>query len=203
MEEVLSNITFIGQLGDNLYEFIRRIKNKLEISVPVKVISPISLYQMVLDGKQKEESPLNFLELRQKFFEKFGDGQVNGFFAPGRVNLIGEHTDYNGGFVFPCALSFGIYCLIRKTKRKSVRMVSVNMSYEADISVDNLNKPVGKEWVNYPVGVFAQFLKKGLIFEYGVDILFFGDIPTGAGLSSSAALEVVTAGALKEIYRFQ
>jgi galactokinase len=146
---------------------------------------------------------MNFVELRQKFFEKFGDGQVHGFFAPGRVNLIGEHTDYNGGYVFPCALSFGIYCLIRKTKRKSVRLASLNMSFEADISVIDLNKPVGKEWVNLPVGVFAQFLKMGLKFEYGADILFYGDIPTGAGLSSSAALEVATAVAINETYGFK
>lgn len=202
MEESISKLTFISQIENNLKEFILNVKNHLEFSVPVKVSSPISLYQMVMNGNQKEESALNFMELRQKFFEKFGDGQVNGYFAPGRVNLIGEHTDYNGGYVFPCALSFGIYCLIRKTKRKSVRMASANLSFEADIPVDELNKPVAKEWVNYPIGVFAQFLKRGLTFEYGVDILFYGDIPTGAGLSSSAALEVVTAVALNETYGF-
>lgn len=141
-------------------------------------------------------------ELKQKFLEKYGEGPVNGYFAPGRVNLIGEHTDYNGGFVFPCALSFGNYCLVRKTDRKTVRFASVNMAFETEVSVDNLNKPVGNEWVNYPIGVFAQFLKKGLKFEQGIDLLFYGDVPAGAGLSSSAALEVATGVAINDMYGF-
>lgn len=141
-------------------------------------------------------------ELKQKFFEKYGEGRVNGYFAPGRVNLIGEHTDYNGGFVFPCALSFGNYLLIRKTDRKTFRFASLNMAFETEISVEDLNKPIGKEWVNYPIGVFAQFLKKGLKFEQGADLLFFGDVPAGAGLSSSAALEVVTGVAISDVYGF-
>jgi len=141
-------------------------------------------------------------ELKQKFLEKYGEGRVNGYFAPGRVNLIGEHTDYNGGFVFPCALSFGNYCLVRKTDRKTVRFASVNMAFETEVSIENLNKPVGNEWVNYPIGVFAQFLKRGLKFEQGADLLFYGDVPTGAGLSSSAALEVATGVAINDIYGF-
>lgn len=139
-------------------------------------------------------------ELKQKFIEKYGDGQFHGFFSPGRVNLIGEHTDYNGGFVFPCALSFGAYCLIRKTDRKTVKFASLNLPFEAEVSVDELNKPVGREWVNYPIGVFAQFLKKGVRFEQGADILIYGDVPNGAGLSSSAALEMVTAVAVNEMW---
>lgn len=139
-------------------------------------------------------------ELKQKFIEKYGDGQFHGFFSPGRVNLIGEHTDYNGGFVFPCALSFGAYCLIRKTDRKTVKFASLNLPFEAEVPVDELNKPVGREWVNYPIGVFAQFLKKGVRFEQGADILIFGDVPNGAGLSSSAALEMVTAIAVNEMW---
>lgn len=141
-------------------------------------------------------------QLKAKFIEKYGAGDIRGYFSPGRVNLIGEHTDYNGGFVFPCALSFGIYCLVRTTDRKTVRFASENMSFEAEVSVDELNKPIGKEWVNYPIGVFAQFLKKGLAFDKGADLLFYGDVPTGAGLSSSAALEVATAVLINEEYGF-
>lgn len=138
--------------------------------------------------------------LKARFVEKYGPGSVQGFFAPGRVNLIGEHTDYNGGFVLPCALSFGNYCLIRKTDRPYVRFSSLNMNFETEVSVENLDKPVGREWVNYPVGVFAQFLKKGVRFTQGADMLFYGDVPAGAGLSSSAALEVVTAVAINDVY---
>jgi len=141
-------------------------------------------------------------QLKAKFIDKFGEGEVSGYFSPGRVNLIGEHTDYNGGFVFPCALSFGIYCLIRKTDRRTVRFASVNMPFEAEVKVENLNQAIGKEWVNYPIGVFAQFMKKGISFEQGADMLFYGDVPTGAGLSSSAALEVVTGVAINDIYGF-
>lgn len=139
-------------------------------------------------------------ELKQKFVEKYGEGEFHGYFAPGRVNLIGEHTDYNGGFVFPCALSFGTYCLIRKTDRKTVKFASLNLPFEAEVPVEDLNKPVGKEWVNYCIGVFAQFIKKGVKFEQGADILIYGDVPNGAGLSSSAALEVVTATAVNDIW---
>jgi galactokinase len=139
-------------------------------------------------------------DLKQKFIEKYGEGDFHGYFAPGRVNLIGEHTDYNGGFVFPCALSFGAYCMVRKNDRKTVRFASLNLPFEAEVSVDDLNKPIGREWVNYCIGVFAQFLKKGIKFEQGADILIFGDVPNGAGLSSSAALEMVTAMAINETY---
>lgn len=141
-------------------------------------------------------------ELKQKFVEKYGEDDFHGYFSPGRVNLIGEHTDYNGGFVFPCALSFGAYCMIRKTDRKTVKFASLNLPFETEVSVDDLNKPVGKEWVNYPIGVFAQFLKKGIKFDQGADILIYGDVPNGAGLSSSAALEMVTAMAINETWGF-
>ncbi len=139
-------------------------------------------------------------ELKQKFVEKYGEGDFHGYFAPGRVNLIGEHTDYNGGFVFPCALSFGAYLLLRKTEAKRVRFASLNLPFEAEVALGDLDKPVGREWVNYPIGVFAQFLKKGIRFEQGADILVYGDVPTGAGLSSSAALEMVTAVAVNETW---
>lgn len=141
-------------------------------------------------------------QLKSEFIRLYGEGEINGYFSPGRVNLIGEHTDYNGGYVFPCALSFGIYCLIRKTDTKLVRFASLDFDFKAEVKISDLNKPIGREWVNYPIGVFAQFMKKGLTFENGADLLFYGDVPTGAGLSSSAALEIVTCVALNDQYNF-
>ena len=142
-------------------------------------------------------------ELKKAFIEKYGEGEVNVFFSPGRVNLIGEHTDYNGGFVFPCALTFGNYCMIRKTENKFFRFASLNMDYTTEIPMDALTTPLDKGiWVNYPLGTIAQFVKKGLNLETGADILIWGNVPGGAGLSSSAALEVVTAVAIDEVYGF-
>lgn len=141
--------------------------------------------------------------LKEKFAEKYGEGDFSGYFSPGRVNLIGEHTDYNGGFVFPCALSFGNYCLIRKVDRPSFRFASLNMDLEVELSLDELTTPLGgKAWVNYPLGVIAQFVKRGLKPATGADLLFYGDVPNGAGLSSSAALEVVTAVAIDDQYGY-
>lgn len=141
--------------------------------------------------------------LKEKFVEKYGEGDFSGYFSPGRVNLIGEHTDYNGGFVFPCALSFGNYCLIRKVARPSFKFASLNMELEVELSLDELTKPLGdKAWVNYPLGVIAQFVKRGLKPAAGADLLFYGDVPNGAGLSSSAALEVVTAVAIDDQYGY-
>lgn len=139
-------------------------------------------------------------QLKQKFVETYGEGEFHGYFSPGRVNLIGEHTDYNGGYVFPCAISFGTYCLIRKTPRKSVKFASLNLDFETEVNIQDLNKPIRQEWVNYPIGVFAQFIKRGIEFNEGADILIYGDVPDGAGLSSSAALEMVTAVAVNDTW---
>jgi galactokinase len=141
--------------------------------------------------------------LKNTFSERYGEGDVAGYFSPGRVNLIGEHTDYNGGFVFPCALTFGTYFLIRKTENKFFRFASMNIPTTEKISVENLISPLQKgNWVNYPLGTIAQFIKKGLKFNTGADILIYGNVPGGAGLSSSAALEVVTAVAINDQYQF-
>ena len=117
------------------------------------------------------------------------------FFAPGRVNLIGEHTDYNGGYVFPCALSFGTHLLIRANHENVVRLATTNFGYKAEIPLSDLHHKHGTEWVNYPLGVIDQFKKRGYAIS-GFDFLFSGDIPNGAGLSSSASIEIVTAIAL-------
>jgi galactokinase len=120
------------------------------------------------------------------------------FFAPGRVNLIGEHTDYNGGFVLPCAIQYGTYLLIRKTDEKVIKLASVNDPQKTVIPVtDHFSKqPV--RWFNYPLGVFEQFVEKN-IPTVGMELLFYGDIPNNAGLSSSASIEMVTAYALNHI----
>ncbi len=122
------------------------------------------------------------------------------FFSPGRVNLIGEHTDYNGGFVFPCALSFGTYLLLSPNNEKKINFRSLNMEAVYTLGLDELTAPLpDKAWANYPLGVFAQFIKRGVSICQGYDILFWGNVPAGAGLSSSAAMEVVTAYALNEL----
>ena len=122
------------------------------------------------------------------------------FFSPGRVNLIGEHTDYNGGFVFPCALSFGTYLLIAANNEKKINFCSLNIDTTYSLELNQLTKPMpDKAWANYPLGVLAQFIKRGVVIEQGYDILFWGNVPAGAGLSSSAAMEVVTAFAFNEL----
>ena len=122
------------------------------------------------------------------------------FFAPGRVNLIGEHTDYNGGFVFPCALSFGTYILLSKNDEQKINFRSLNMEPVYSLELTQLSEPLpNKAWANYPLGVFAQFIKRGVAITQGYDILFWGNVPAGAGLSSSAAMEVVTAYALNDL----
>lgn len=142
-------------------------------------------------------------ELIEKFEELFGaGGEIRAYFAPGRVNLIGEHTDYNGGHVFPCALTIGTYGLARKRQDKKLRFYSMNFG-EAGIiesSIENL-KPVKKDgWTNYPKGVIWAFEKYGHEISSGVDFLVYGDIPNGSGLSSSASLEVLTGLMLKDIH---
>lgn len=122
------------------------------------------------------------------------------FFAPGRVNLIGEHTDYNGGYVFPCALSFGTYLIIRDNHEKVVRLATTNFGYKSEIPFNKLSEKQGNEWVNYPLGVIDQFIKLGIEMQ-GFDMLFSGNIPNGAGLSSSASIEVVTAVALDDLLK--
>lgn len=141
--------------------------------------------------------------LKNKFVEVYGEGEISGFFSPGRVNLIGEHTDYNGGFVFPCALSFGTYCLVRKNNNKVFRFASLNVENSEELALDQLTTPLNKgNWVNYPLGTIAQFVKGGHEINAGADLLFYGNVPNGAGLSSSASLEIATAVAINHLFGF-
>jgi galactokinase len=138
--------------------------------------------------------------LRKAFADLYG---IHGnepvlFFAPGRVNLIGEHTDYNGGFVLPCAIQYGTYLLIRITDEKVIKLASVNDPQKTVIPVTDHFSKQSVRWFNYPLGVFEQFIEKGIPIS-GMELLFYGDIPSNAGLSSSASIEVVTAFALNHI----
>ncbi|MCM3620170.1 galactokinase [Sutcliffiella horikoshii] len=147
------------------------------------------------------------LEGLVKDFEKvFGDAQhVRAFFAPGRVNLIGEHTDYNGGHVFPCALSVGTYAIARKRDDREVNMYSKNFPDAGIINfqLDHLVYDEKDNWANYPKGVIREFVKNGHDSDAGLDVLFFGNIPNGAGLSSSASIELVTSVLLKALFSLQ
>lgn len=121
-------------------------------------------------------------------------------FAPGRVNLIGEHTDYNGGHVFPCAINLGIYCAAAKRSDRKLRLYSSDFSKSgiSEYDIDDM-KPVGY-WTDYPAGVIKAFAAFGYKLESGADLFFSGDIPCGAGLSSSAALESAVCIVLKELF---
>jgi galactokinase len=127
-----------------------------------------------------------------------GNKQPAFFFAPGRVNLIGEHTDYNGGFVFPCAIQFGTWLMISPNGENILRFASLNKDNKAEVSLDQPFIKSGDNWINYPLGVFDQFRKRGVQVT-GFDMLFYGDIPDSAGLSSSASIEMVTAFALNDL----
>lgn len=142
-------------------------------------------------------------ELLERFYERFGgrDRAPRLFFAPGRVNLIGEHTDYNGGFVFPCALQYGTYLVIRPSGNDILRMASLNFDYSCEINTASISKKQSDFWVNYPLGVLDQFLQSGCPIP-GMDMFFAGDIPNNAGLSSSASIEMVTAYAITALFQF-
>ncbi len=139
------------------------------------------------------------------FKEKFGcDGDIRTYFAPGRVNLIGEHTDYNGGHVFPCALTIGTYMAARKREDNKLNFYSMNFE-RTGVITSSLNEfMMGKEhnWTQYPKGVMWAFMQKGFHFDKGFDIVIYGNIPNGSGLSSSASVEVLTGVMLKDMFGF-
>ena len=144
-------------------------------------------------------------KLLQKFKELYGeDGELRTYFAPGRVNLIGEHTDYNGGHVFPCALTLGTYAVVRSRGDRVLRFYSMNFDSFGivETSLDELIPNQAAAWTNYPKGVIWAFEKRGMKLGHGFDIAIYGDIPNGSGLSSSAPLEVLTGVILKDIYGF-
>lgn len=138
-----------------------------------------------------------------KFVELFGaDGDIRTYFAPGRVNLIGEHTDYNGGHVFPCALTIGTYAAARRRDDRTIRFFSINQSGKGvfETSLDDLTPSDAAGWTNYPKGVVWAFIGRGYKIDTGFDMVITGDIPAGSGLSSSASLEVLTGFMLRDLY---
>ena len=146
--------------------------------------------------------------MKQKVFDEFkklyGTEPDGVYFAPGRVNLIGEHTDYNGGHVFPCALTIGTYVAAKKRADRVLRFYSMNFEEKGVIesSLDDLTPSDEAGWTNYPKGVIWAFEGRGMKLDGGLDIVLYGNIPNGSGLSSSASLEVVTGFLLKDLYGF-
>jgi len=144
-------------------------------------------------------------KLLKKFEELFGDTKdVKLYFAPGRVNLIGEHTDYNGGHVFPCALTIGTYAAARKRADNKLCFYSLNFERTGLIesTIEGLKPEKEAEWTNYPKGVMWAFEKRGFQMPCGLDMVIIGDIPNGSGLSSSASLEVLTGFILRDLFGF-
>lgn len=142
-------------------------------------------------------------KLFNKFAELFGSADLARFyFSPGRVNLIGEHTDYNGGHVFPCALTIGTYGAARRREDRLIHFYSMNLDRfgVVEISLDDLSYNSKYNWANYPLGVVWAFAEKGYRLENGFDMVIWGNIPNGSGLSSSASLEVLTGVILTDLF---
>lgn len=137
---------------------------------------------------------LSIQQLRSNFATIFGAEADHTFFSPGRINLIGEHTDYNGGHVFPAAISLGTYGVARKRDDNLLRFYSANFEDKGIIEVplEDLRFEKEHNWTNYPKGVLHFLQKAGHVIDKGMDVYVFGNIPNGSGLSSSASLELLT-----------
>ncbi len=137
---------------------------------------------------------LSIQQLRSDFATVFGAEADHTFFSPGRINLIGEHTDYNGGHVFPAAISLGTYGVARKRDDNLLRFYSANFEDKGIIEVplEDLRFEKEHNWTNYPKGVLHFLQKAGHVIDKGMDVYVFGNIPNGSGLSSSASLELLT-----------
>ena len=143
--------------------------------------------------------------LLETFKQIFGaDGDIRTYFAPGRVNLIGEHTDYNGGHVFPCALTLGTYAVVRPREDRLLRFYSMNFAQLGviDSALTDLKPEKEAAWTNYPKGVMWTFGKHGMKLPGGMDLLLYGTLPNGSGLSSSASVEVLTGFILRDLFKF-
>ncbi|BAL83984.1 putative galactokinase [Selenomonas ruminantium subsp. lactilytica TAM6421] len=143
-------------------------------------------------------------KMQSEFAAKFGEQETRAYFSPGRVNLIGEHTDYNGGHVFPCAISLGTYALVADRQDSKTRIYSMNLADKGVIEFDmsGLSYDKAKDWANYPMGVVKVFEDAGHKASHGFDILVYGTLPNGSGLSSSASIEVLTALILNDAFDF-
>lgn len=144
--------------------------------------------------------------LKEKFNKIYGSDPAGIYFAPGRVNMIGEHTDYNGGHVFPCALSMGTYAAASRRDDHKIRLASLNIrkGEVSEFTIDSYTKTSkGLRWTDYPMGVIWAIDQRGDKLASGADILFFGNIPAGSGLSSSASLEVLTGLVIRDLFGFE
>ena len=141
-------------------------------------------------------------ELTKKFSERYGQEPAAHYFTPGRVNLIGEHIDYNGGLVMPCAVTLGTWLVLAPNNDNVIRFNSLNFEEQAEIQLADSYTKTGPEWYNYPLGVFHELQKEHKI-PTGLDLLFFGNIPIGSGLSSSASIEVAMTYALNHYFNLE
>ena len=144
---------------------------------------------------------MNTEHLKIEFQQRFGEGKNNCalFFAPGRINIIGEHLDYNGGFVLPCALSMGTWLVVRKRDDRLVKLASQNFDSSIEISLNEIHEKRGNSWWNYPLGVIHEFSIVTQI-DCGFEMMFGGDLPVGVGLSSSSSIEI-TAFAMNNLFQ--
>lgn len=142
------------------------------------------------------------IELQENFRNRFHKDATHFFFCPGRVNLIGEHIDYNGGKVMPCAISLGTFLAVAKNTDKKLRFECLNFPETAEFNLQTSYSKTGKEWFNYPLGSINQLLQEEHIIS-GLDMLFYGNLPIGAGLSSSASIEVLMMYAAKELFQLE
>lgn len=156
-----------------------------------------SMCQIYKGHKMKEKIITEFIKI-------YGEADdIKCFFAPGRVNLIGEHTDYNGGHVFPCALTIGTYAAIKMRDDDKIRMYSMNFENKGikELALANLEYNKEDDWANYPKGVIYTLMKKGYMIDKGFDILLYGNIPNSSGLSSSASIEVLTGFIMSTLFK--
>lgn len=144
-------------------------------------------------------------ELNTTFAEKFGPHETQQFFSPGRINLIGEHTDYNGGHVFPASITYGTYGVASKRRDYKISLYSMNFAGDGVIQVDmdNLAFDENHGWANYVKGMIVKLQEQGYYFDSGFDLLVNGNIPNGAGLSSSASLELLTGAVLQKLFNLE
>lgn len=141
-------------------------------------------------------------DVKKEFNDQFGYDSTRMFFSPGRINLIGEYTDFNGGHVFPCAISMGIYAAYGERKDNKIRMYSGNVPDAGivELSLDDLSYKKADSWTNYPKGMMVQIIEHGYKIGHGFDLALYGNLPDAAGLSSSAAIELLTGEIINDVF---
>lgn len=140
-------------------------------------------------------------ELKKKFIEEFSENEkeIRSFFSPSRINIIGEHIDYNGGRVLPCAIEIGTYGIARKNEKNLLRLKSLNMEKSGDLNLNDFSYKEENDWMNFAIGV-GKFIKEAGYEIGGLDILIYGNIPNGSGLSSSSSLELLIGQIINNFY---